>query len=452
MASNETILIIDDEKPIRDVLSASLEDENYQVETAENGAEGLEKIRKLKPAIVLLDIWMPGDLDGIDVLREAKKSPSITEFIVMSGHGTIETAVKATKLGAWDFVEKPLSLDKIHILLNNIFAFQKERSQKFALLNKLRKSIAIIGDSVSMRETKERIANLPSKAKLISINGPIGSGKSLVAENIHYFSERVGAAFVSMNCALSPEELIESEIFGFEKEAFTGAPSGKMGKLELVAGGTLFIKEAHLMPASVYEKIQDYIDSSKFRRLKGSEDIYCNTRIILSTHKSFSQIKDLPIGKFWENVDPEYRFNLISLKERKEDLPALIDHFANHSAKESGVTKKRITNEALSEMTSYDWPVNIRELKNFVERLYLMVTGDEISEESLGHAGLHLAGARDNLSVSADSLKEARAVFEKEFILKKLSENEGNVSKTAEAIGLERSHLHRKIKGYGIDL
>lgn len=452
MASNELILIIDDEKPIRDILSASLEDEDYKVITAENGVQGLAMVREHKPAIVLLDIWMPGDMDGIDVLRESKNQKVDSEFIVMSGHGNIETAVKATKLGAWDFVEKPLSLDKIHILLNNIFAFQKEKSQKSALLNKLRKNIAMVGDSLVMRETKERVANLPSKAKLISIHGHTGVGKELLAENIHYFSERVGSAFVTMNCALTPEELAESEIFGFEKEAFTGAPEGKLGKLELAAGGTLFIKEAHLMPLEVLDKISDYITSAKFQRQKGYEDIYCNTRVICSTSKSLEELEESGSAKFWKSVETEFRFELTPLKERKEDIPALIDHFASHSAKENGSVKKAMTDDAMKELISYTWPVNIRELRNFVERLYLLVRSEHFDLESLSMAGLQLNFTEESFSADGESLKEARAKFEKEFILKKLSENEGNVSKTAEAIGLERSHLHRKIKGYGIDM
>lgn len=452
MASNELILIIDDEKPIRDILSASLEDEDYKVITAENGAEGLKLIRSEKPAIVLLDIWMPGELDGIDVLREAKSEKSVSEFIVMSGHGNIETAVKATKLGAWDFVEKPLSLDKINILLNNIFAFQKERDQKFALLNKLRKNIAMVGDTPVMREAKERVANLPNKGKLVTIHGQTGSGKELLAENIHYFSERMGSAFVTMNCALAPEELVESEIFGFEKEAFTGAPHGKMGKLELAAGGTLFIKEAHLMPLEVLDKISDYIGSSKFQRQKGFNDIYCNTRIICSTSKSLEELESAGSSKFWLQVEDQFRFQLNSLKERKEDIPALMDHFAGHAAKENGTTKKSMTADAMKELVSYSWPVNIRELKNFVERLYLLVRSEHFDIESLSLAGLQLNYSEDSFTADGESLKEARSKFEKEFILKKLSENEGNVSKTAECIGLERSHLHRKIKGYGIDM
>lgn len=448
---NQSILIIDDEKPIRDILSASLRDEDYHVITAEDGKEGLEMLRSEKPAIALLDIWMPGDLDGIDVLREAKSEKLGTEFVVMSGHGTIETAVKATKLGAWDFVEKPLSLDKIHILLNNILAFQKEKSQKDALLNKLRKNIALVGDSLNMRETKERVVNLPSKAKLIALHGQVGVGKELLAENIHYFSERVGKAFVTMNCALTPDELLESEIFGFEKEAFTGAPKGKMGKLELASGGTLFIKEAHRLSADLLEKIAEYISTAKFQRQKGSQDIYSATRVILATSKTLGELKEEANG-FWGRIPAEYRFELLPLRERKEDIPALFDHFAAVSAKDSGTMKKNILPDAMKELVNYSWPVNIRELKNFVERLYLLVNSEEVGAEALSIAGLAIAMGEGINFEGLDSLKEARARFEKEFILKKLSENEGNVSKTAENIGLERSHLHRKIKGYGIDM
>lgn len=446
------VLIIDDEKPIRDILSASLQDEDYEVYTAENGQEGLEALKEHKPHIALLDIWMPGDLDGIDVLREAKSKDIQTEFIVMSGHGTIETAVKATKLGAWDFIEKPISLDKIHILMNNIMSFQNEKSQKLALLNKLRKNIAVIGDSPRMRDIKEKIANLNNKNRLVCIQGSIGVGKSLVAENIHYFSDRVGGAFVSMSCALTPKELIASEIFGFEKEAFTGAPSGKMGKIELAAGGSLFIKDAQLFEEDIIEKLLDFVKTSKFQRLKGNKDIYCNTRILLSFSCSEEDIRNSHWGSYWEQIDSSVFFQLEDLKDRREDIPALFDHFANQACKENATAKKSVSNEALAALVDYSWPVNIRELKNFVERLYLLINSNDVDLDCLEFAGLRVKGGEMPQFGEQSNLKEARASFEKEFILSKLAENDGNVSKTAEMIGVERSHLHRKIKGYGIDL
>ncbi|MEC9284253.1 MAG: sigma-54 dependent transcriptional regulator [Bdellovibrionota bacterium] len=446
------VLIIDDEKPIRDILSASLQDEDYEVYTAENGQEGLAALKEHKPHIALLDIWMPGDLDGIDVLRESKSKDIQTEFIVMSGHGTIETAVKATKLGAWDFIEKPISLDKIHILMNNIMSFQNEKSQKLALLNKLRKNIALIGDSPRMRDIKEKIANLNNKNRLVCIQGSIGVGKSLVAENIHYFSDRVGGAFVSMSCALTPKELIASEIFGFEKEAFTGAPTGKMGKIELAAGGSLFIKDAQLFDEEIIERILDFVKTSKFQRLKGTKDIYCNTRILLSFSCGEEDIRNSSWGKYWEHIDSAVFFQLEDLKNRKEDVPALFDHFANQACKENATAKKSVTEEAITALVDYSWPVNIRELKNFVERLYLLINSNEVGLDCLEYAGLRVKGGEIPQFGEQSNLKEARASFEKEFILSKLAENDGNVSKTAEMIGVERSHLHRKIKGYGIDL
>ncbi|MFK8138951.1 MAG: sigma-54-dependent transcriptional regulator [Bdellovibrionales bacterium] len=452
MSKHAKILVIDDEKPIREILSASLEDENYQVDTASNGQEGLDKIKSFKPNIVLLDIWMPGDLDGIDVLREAKVKLGVaSDFIVMSGHGNIETAVKATKLGAWDFVEKPISLDKIHILLNNILAFQKERLEKASLLNKLRKSIAIVGDTPRIRDIKEKVAKLGPNQKAVLVTGASGSGKELLAENIHYFSQRASATFASVSCSVTPEELIDSEIFGYDKSKFTGSETGKLGKLYLSRNGTLYIKEAHLLPKTVQQKLLDYIRSSKGSSEEKSFDV--DVRLVFGSSKTLAEIRagDEIIEEFWDLLVPNH-FDLPDLKTRKDDIPALMDHFAGSVSKEGGYDRKNFTDNAFKILSDHHWPGHIRELRNFVERIYILVGSDVIDEADLEVAGLMNINAAKEQVFTEGSLKEARASFERDFILQKLQEFEGNVSKTAESIGVERSHLHRKIKGYGIDV
>jgi len=253
--SKAKVLIVDDEKPILKVLSDSLRDEAYEVFCAAEGEEALTQMEKFKPQIVLLDIWMPGRLDGIDVLQEGRKRFPQIDFIVMSGHGTIETAVKATKLGAWDFVEKPLSMEKISILLSNIIQFQSERGEKNALLSKLRRNFAIIGNGEPIKQIKQLIARVAPTEAWVLITGENGTGKELVAQNIHYLSKRASRPLVEVNCAAIPEDLIESELFGYEKGAFTGAVKSKRGKFDLAQGGTLFLDEIADMSANTQAKI-----------------------------------------------------------------------------------------------------------------------------------------------------------------------------------------------------
>jgi two-component system nitrogen regulation response regulator NtrX len=453
--SEVKILVIDDEEPIRSVLSDSLRDDGFQVETAPEGKSGLEAAAKFRPDIILLDIWMPGDLDGVDVLGQLKaKYNNSIQIIMMSGHGTIETAVKATKMGAWDFVEKPLSMDKISILISNILVYQVEKIEKDALLSRLRSNIAIIGDSSSVRGLKERIAKVAPTKSSVLITGPNGSGKELVAQNLHYLSERAAGPFIEINCAAIPEELIESELFGYEKGAFTGAADRKLGRFELANKGTLFLDEIGDMSLKTQAKVLRVIEEQKFERVGGTKTITIDVRLIAATNKDLPHL--VQKGSFREdlyhrlNVIP---FNVPSLFERVEDLPILCIHFSQIFARNGGHMEKRFTTDSFEIMRKYKWPGNIRELKNFIERIYILWPNEIVTPEALELAGLtsDAKGGLD-LMTDLDSLREARAHFEKQFILKKLEENKGNISKTAEVIGLERSHLHRKIKAYGIDV
>ncbi|HEX4922611.1 MAG TPA: sigma-54 dependent transcriptional regulator, partial [Bdellovibrionales bacterium] len=384
------ILIVDDEAPIRDVLSASLADENYEVRVAKNGEEGLRMLGEFSPHVVLLDIWMPGSLDGIDVLREGRPKNPTSEFIVMSGHGTIETAVKATKLGAWDFVEKPLSMDKIFILLTNILAFQQERGEKTVLLNRLRRNIALIGESQAMMSLKQMIARVAPTNSWVLITGENGTGKEIVAQNIHYLSVRAGRPFVEVNCAAIPEDLIESELFGYEKGAFTGATTSKKGKFDLANGGTLFLDEVGDMHLSTQAKVLRILQERRFERVGGTESIEVDVRVVAATNKDLK--KEIKEGRFREDL--YHRLNVIPfhippLRERSEDIPALIQHFAEYFSRESGSRVKQFSKDAMMQMQSYNWPGNVRELKNFVERLYILTPGDEVAVHDLKFAGLN---------------------------------------------------------------
>ncbi|KYG65947.1 Fis family transcriptional regulator [Bdellovibrio bacteriovorus] len=447
------ILIIDDEAPIRDVLSASLRDEGYQVFLAHDGESGLQALKEVQPDVAFLDIWMPGKYDGMEVLNQARRDFPNVEFIMISGHGTIETAVKATKLGAWDFIEKPLSMDKILIGVSNILSFQQQKEEKALLLNKLRKSIALIGEAPSIIQTKQIIARVAPTQSWILIQGEAGSGKNLVAQNIHYMSSRASRPFVDIHCGAIPEDLLESEIFGIEKGAMPGVDKAKKGKLDLATGGTLFIAEIAEMNMAAQAKLLNYLDTKKFTRVGGTEYIDHDVRVIASSSKDIE--KEVKEGRFREDL--YYRLNVIpfrvpALREHVEDIPVLVSYFSDNVSRESGIPKKAFSEKAIEKMLSYTWPGNVRELKNFIERVYILTPGEFVDVHDLRFAGLvDAADEKSMVMEDMSTFREARAQFEKEYLLRKISENHGNISKTAEVIGLERSYLHRKIKAYGID-
>lgn len=446
------ILVIDDEAPIREVLCAALKDENYQVFSAQDGMTGLKAIRDVQPHLVFLDIWMPGELDGLDVLKEAKMQFPEVDFVMISGHGTIETAVKATKLGAWDFIEKPLSMDKIFITVTNILVYQQERGEKNALLNRLRKNIALIGEAPSMLQLKQLIARVAPTQAWVLITGEDGTGKELVAQNIHYMSPRAGRSFVDVNCKSVPEDLIDSELFGFEKGAFAGLDKAKKGKLDLANGGTLFLYEVADLNLKTQAKLLRLLQEKSFHRVGGSESIEVDVRVVASTCKDLE--KEVKEGRFREDL--YYRLNVVPfkvppLRERGGDIPALLDHFSDIYAKDGGVMRKTMSDKGLEMLCQYSWPGNVRELKNFIERVYILTPGDFVDVHDLRFAGLGPMST-ENGGDELSSFRDARAKFEKEYLIKKIAENGGNISRTAEVIGLERSYLHRKIKAYGIDV
>ncbi|WP_413560171.1 sigma-54-dependent transcriptional regulator [Bdellovibrio sp. HCB209] len=452
-ALSTKILIIDDEAPIRDVLSASLKDEGYQVFLAHDGESGLQAIKDVQPDIVFQDIWMPGKFDGMEVLNRARKEHPNVEFIMISGHGTIETAVKSTKLGAWDFIEKPLSMDKILIVISNILSYQQQKEEKALLLNKLRKSIALVGEAPAIVATKQVIARVAPTNSWVLIQGEAGTGKELVAQNIHYLSGRASRPFVEINCGGIPEDLLESEIFGIEKGAMPGVDRAKKGKLDLAQGGTLYIAEISEMNKDAQAKLLTYLDEKKYRRVGGSEAIENDVRVIAASSKDLD--KEVKEGRFREDL--YYRLNVIpfrvpALREHPEDIPVLVSYFSDNVARESGFPKKAISEQAMNKMLAYQWTGNVRELKNFIERVYILTPGDFVDVHDLRFAGLVDKDDEKGFEMQdLSTFRDARAQFEKEYLLRKINENGGNISKTAEVIGLERSYLHRKIKAYGID-
>ena len=444
----DTILVVDDEESICQSLKAILSDEGYQVLVAGSGEEAVKIVEEEMPQLVLLDIWLPG-MDGLETLKAIKKINPEVLVIIMSGHGTIETAVRATKLGAFDFIEKPLSLDKIIILVNNAINLIHLNEENALLKQKVSHQYELTGQSALITELKEMISIVAPTNAWILIMGENGTGKELVARSIHHLSLRSHKDIVEVNCAAIPEELIESELFGHEKGAFTGATEKKRGKFDLAHEGTIFLDEVADMSLKAQAKILRILQEKKFERVGGNKLIDMDVRVLAATNKDLEE--EMKEGRFRQDLF--YRLHVIPLvvpplRERKEDIKPLAERFLLDFTIREGLEPKKLTDDALALLMKHDWPGNVRELKNIIERLIILTPSDEITAKDIPL--LNIKEERDMASgtesVMVDSLKDAKMDFERQFIIKKLEENEGNVSKTAEAIGLERSHLHKKLK------
>lgn len=451
------ILIVDDELSIRQSLSGALKDEGYRVHLAASGVEALDFLKFERPDVVILDIWMP-EMDGLETLKRIKAESPDQIVLMMSGHGTIETAVRATKLGAFDFIEKPLSLERILVLLQNATSVSDLTRENQALRKHVQKSRVLVGESPALKHIQEMIRRVAPTTGSVLITGENGTGKDLVAHSIHALSSRYSKPFVEVNCAAIPEELIESELFGHEKGAFTGATQLRRGKFDLAHGGTLFLDEIGDMSLKTQAKILRIVQEQKFERVGGSQTISVDVRIVAATNKDLKS--EIQKNQFREDLF--YRLNVIpfiipSLRDRKEDIPILANHFLNEFAISHSRKKRFLTPEGLGVLISYPWPGNVRELKNLVERLVILTPElDEGAPITAAHLLDHLKGEILNDSIQymhspAKSLRDARSEFEKEFILKTLNDVEWNISRAAQVLGIERSHLHRKIKLFGIE-
>lgn len=446
----KTILVIDDEQSIRESLKGILQDEGYRPVFAESGEDGLNLLREESPDLILLDIWLPG-IDGLETLRQIRADFPEQLVIMMSGHGTIETAVKATKLGAYDFIEKPLSLEKVLLCVENAFKVGQLVEENRSLKQKMAKDCDMIGQSEAIRSLKEQIAIAAPTSGWVLITGENGTGKELVARASHNLSKRRGKPFVEVNCAAIPEELIESELFGHEKGAFTGATAMRKGKFDQAHEGTLFLDEIGDMSLKTQAKILRILQERKFERVGGSRTIEVDVRVIAATNKDLEE--EIEQGNFRQDL--YYRLNVLPfhvppLRERCEDIPLLVQHFLTHFCNQEGRPIKTMDPAALDALMNYSWPGNVRELKNLVERLVIMIQEDTITRAHLPEAVLGTS-AISTVASTAATLKEAREQFEKDFIRQKLEEFEGNISRTAEAIDMERSNLHRKLKAFGIE-
>ena len=445
---NETILVVDDEVTICQSLKAILEDEGYQVLVAGSGEEAINIVAEEMPQLVLLDIWLPG-IDGLETLKVIHAAHPNVLVIMMSGHGNIETAVKATKLGAFDFIEKPLSLDKVIILVNNALNVVRLEEENIRLKQKVSHQYELTGVSQVINDLKEMISIVAPTNAWILIMGENGTGKELVARSIHHLSRRSYKPIVEVNCAAIPEELIESELFGHEKGACTGATEKKRGIFDLAHGGTIFLDEVADMSLKAQAKILRILQEKKFERVGGNKVIDMDVRVLAATNKDLE--KEMEAGRFRQDL--YYRLHVIPLRvpplrERKDDIPLLTERFLQDFATKEGEPPKRLTAGALEKLMTHNWPGNVRELKNIIERLIILTPTNEIKADDIPELSIRYEPdlQQPETLPAADSLRDARLDFERQFIIKKLEEYDGNISKTAEAIGLERSNLHKKLK------
>lgn len=442
------ILVIDDEPGIRETLCAILEDEGYLTEAAPNGEAGLARLAEFPFDCVLLDVWMPG-LDGMEVLNRIEERPNAERpaVVMISGHATIETAVRATKMGAFDFLEKPLTIEKVIVVVKNSIE-QRRMAIELARLGEPSTRYPIIGESVPMKAVRQQLSLMAATNGRVLIYGESGTGKELVAHAIHALSARAKEAFVEVNCAAIPEDLIESELFGHRRGAFPGASEDKIGKFQKADGGTLFLDEVGDMSLRTQAKVLRVLDEQRVEPLGAHESIQVDCRVMAATNKQLEQ--EIDRGNFREDLF--YRLNVIpfnvpALRDRIEDVPLLARHFLHEFTTAYGRKPKELAPDALALLQEYNWPGNVRELRNLIERIVIMNPQMRIDARHIP-----LPVNRRAPAESFSSLQEVREAAEREYILKKLDETKGNVSRTAELLGLERSHLYRKMKALGITL
>jgi two-component system nitrogen regulation response regulator NtrX len=441
------ILIIDDEPSIRTTLSGILEDEGHRTALCESGEEGIAQFARDEFDLILLDLWLPG-IDGLSVL-ERLRTAGAPPVIVISGHGSVDSAVRATRLGAYDFLEKPLSLERVLLTVNHALSDRRLREQVRDLKRHLTLEEILIGESEPMQRLEQQIRSAAASHSRVLITGENGSGKEIVARTLHRLSPRAEQPFIDVNCAAIPEELIESELFGHRKGAFTGAIDDRKGKFELADGGTLFLDEVGDMSLKTQAKVLRVLQEQTFQRVGGQQTIKVDVRVLAATNKELES--EIANGNF--RSDLYYRLNVIPiqvppLRGRGNDVVLLAEHFLRRFAAETAQPKKKLSAGAAARLKAYHWPGNVRELRNVAERLAILLPGETIEPEDL-----QLGARADSQPVDIAAnlpLKEAREQFEKQYILDRLREFAGNVSRTAESLGVERSNLYRKMDAYGI--
>ncbi len=450
----ETLLIIDDEANIRSSLAGILEDEGFVTLGAASGEAGIELVRAEPPDLVLLDIWMPG-IDGMETLRRLKESHPYLPVIMMSGHGTIETAVKATKMGAYDFIEKPLSLEKILVTVANALAMSLLREQNRSLLNLAAQEQVMVGDSSVMRRVGEQLLLVASSDAPLLITGERGAGKGLAARVIHLNSPCRANPFIELNCAGIPDELVDSELFGHEKGAFPGAVSRKKGKVDLAEGGTLLLHRIETLPLRTQVGLLRLLREELFLRVGGVQPLEAKVRVIATAVRPLEA--ECREGRFLDELYSALNvlsLTLPPLRERPEDIGPLTEQFLSLYSRREGKGRKRLAREVVARLVAYGWPGNVRELKNVVERLVIMTAGGVIGEEALP---LFLrpavaAPTAGHPPAGVVPLREAREQFEREYLVRTLEGCGWDVSRAADLLEVERSLLFKRIKGHGIEM
>jgi two-component system nitrogen regulation response regulator NtrX len=447
-----TILVVDDEPGVRSALSGVLRDEGYTVEAVSTGEACLDRVTRGPVDLIVLDVWLPG-MDGLATLARLRERQVDAEVVLISGHGNIESAVRAIKMGAFDFVEKPLSLEKTVLVVRNALRQRNLEAENRDLRARVDRTQTMVGESQTMRQLRDQVAMAAPTNGRVLIYGENGTGKELVARTIHALSRRRTGAFVEVNCAAIPEELIESELFGHVRGAFTGAVADRRGKFEVADGGTIFLDEIGDMSLKTQAKVLRVLQEQTMEPVGGTTRIKVDARVLAATNKDLQS--EIRAGRFREDL--YFRLNVIPisvppLRERQEDIPLLADHFMAAFAREYGRRAKSFDRGALMVLQQYAWPGNVRELRNVIERLMIMVPGDAISPSDLSFldsSGLSRPPSPE-LPTERQTLHEARDQFERDLILRTLAEQQGNMSRTADVLGVERSNLYRKMKAFGI--
>ncbi len=445
----EKILIVDDDRRLSEILANVLDYEGYDCDTSNDGEETISKFKKKTFDLVLLDLKLP-DMSGMDILSKIKKLKPSVQIVMISGQGSIQTAVEATKKGAYDFLEKPLDTERVLVTIKNALEKGRLEREKALLLESEKRRYAMVGKSKAMEEINEFVEKAASTTSKVLIEGENGTGKELVARAIHHSSSRAGERFLAVNCAAIPDSLIESELFGHKKGAFTNAFEDKIGKFQAADGGTLFLDEIGDMSLFTQSKVLRALEEGTIEMIGDDKSIKIDVRIIAATNKDLQ--KEIDSGKF--RKDLYFRLNVLNIKipplrDRKEDIPLLIEHFINQYSHEHGVPPKRLTEEGIQLLQNYSWPGNIRELKNLAEELMVIVEEEEINPKMVASVLRKSSNLRLYTYISSDmSLQEAREQFEREFIHQKLIMNNWNITRTAKMLGIPRTYLHNKINKF----
>ena len=445
----DSILIVDDEPGIRETLRGVLEDEGFSVETAATGESCLKTAATQHFACILLDIWLGKGIDGLETLQRLREEGNDSAVVMISGHGNIETAVRSTKLGAFDFIEKPLSLERTLVTVKNAIRQRNLERSNLQFQEELAGEYVMIGESIAMRALRKQISIVAPSDGRVLISGESGTGKELVARAIHAQSKRSGAPFVEINSAALPEELVESELFGHSKGAFSGATTAKKGKFEIADGATLFLDEIGDMSARVQSKMLRVLEEQRFEPVGSNTPVKVDVRVISATNKPLQDL--IENGNF--RHDLFYRLNVIPfqvppLRERLEDVPLLIEHFNRRFSFDNGKRPKTFSSDAVERLQTHTWPGNVRELKNTIERIIIMNAKQNIGPDDLPELGF--TDDKPASSFRFPSFKAATDAYQREFILHKLAQHDGNVSKAAEEMGVDRSHLYRRMRNLGI--